>query len=294
MSRTLFDDIKHFFIYGNMINKLILVNIFIGVVFIILKLLIGGGIYGLVIEKYVLLSGNFVWDILHPWVFLTYMFLSGSLIHFVFNMLFLYWFGNIIGDFVGDKKILALYVIGGLTGAIIFLIGGYLFFPGNLFFLYGIDAIIISFAVAAGVLVPDLALRLILIGEVRLKYIVIVFVLIEFLYAFSNYYPVYYAYAGSAIFGWYYIYSMRKGKDISVIFNNTINKFSHILSIGKIKQKQKLSVKYKSETKKERRKTDDIEFKNELDRILEKIKEKGYDNLSDKEKEFLFIASKRE
>ncbi|HEB61581.1 MAG TPA: rhomboid family intramembrane serine protease, partial [Bacteroidetes bacterium] len=218
------------------------------------------------------------------------LFVSGSILHFIFNMLFLYWFGTIIGDLIGDKKILPLYILGGLSGAVSYLILGFIIFPGSNFMILGLDSVILSFAVASAVLAPDYGLRLILIGNIRLKFLVIIFVLLEFLYALSSYNPIYLSYLGSVIFGWYYIYSMRRGNDISNKFNKIINIFSGLKS----KQKRNLSVTFKSGNKKRDYKVKDNEYKKELDRILDKIKQEGYDNLSDEEKEFLFLASKRE
>ncbi len=290
MSRSIFEDIKDFFVSGNMVNKLIVVNILAGLLFLLINILFGNSISGFSLNKYFLLSMDAIWDIRHPWIIITHLFVSGTLLHFIFNMLFLYWFGNIIGDFIGDKKILPLYILGGLSGAISYLILGYIFFPGSGYFIFGLDSIVISFAVASAVLVPDYELRLILIGNIRLKILVMIFVIIEFLFAISSYNPVYLSYAGSVIFGWYYIYSLKKGKDISGRFNEILKIISSVIS----KQKKNLTVTFKSGREKGKKDTNDIQYKNELNRILDKIKQEGYDNLSDEEKEFLFLASKRE
>ena len=286
MTRSILDDIKDFFVSGNMVNKLIVVNIIAGIIFLFINIFLRNSNS----SYYFMLSTDAIWDFSHPWVFLTHLFISGTILHFIFNMLFLYWFGNIIGDFIGDSKILPLYILGGLSGAISYLVLGYIFFPGYGYSIFGLDSIVLSFAVASAVLVPDYGLKLILIGDIRLKIAVMIFVAIEFLYAVSSYNPVYLSYVGSIIFGWYYIYSMRKGIDISKKFNKIFNKFS----LAKSKQKKNLTVTFKSRRKKVKKDTNDIQYQNELNRILDKIKKEGYDNLSDEEKEFLFLASKRE
>jgi membrane associated rhomboid family serine protease len=294
MTRSIFDDIKSFFVSGNMINKLIVVNIIVGFIYLFVNLFAGLSISGYSLAKYYLLSIDVLWDISHPWVFITYLFGAGSILHFIFNMLFLYWFGSIIGDLIGDKKILPLYVLGGLFGAISYIILGNLFFSGNFYYIMGLDSVILSIAVASAVLVPDYKLKLILIGEVSLKIIVIVYAGLEFLYAISSYNPVYLSYIGSVIFGWYYIYSMKRGSDLSKPFNKVWDKTITFFSFSKNKQKRKLSVKYKSGIFQKSNKSNDKEYKKELNRILDKIKRVGYDNLNEEEKEFLFLASKRE
>ncbi len=287
---SIYEDIRRFFISGNMVNRLIVVNIFAGLIYLFLNLLLGNSLTGVNIRMYYMLSLDPVWDLKHPWVFITHLFGSVSILHFIFSMFFIYWFGTIIGDLVGDKKILPLYILGGLSGAISFLILGFLFMPGTIYFIYGLDSIVLSFAIASAVLVPDYQLRLILIGNVRLKIVVFIFVFIEFLYAVSSYNPVYFSYIGSVIFGWFYIYSMRRGFDISTKFNKIINIF---LSF-KNKQNRNLSVSFKADMKRISNRENDFQHQKELDRILDKIKKEGYENLSEEEKEFLFLASKRE
>jgi hypothetical protein len=148
--------------------------------------------------------------------------------------------------------------------------------------------------VTSAMLVPEYKLRLLIFGEVSLKIVVIIYVVIEFLYALSSYNTVYFSMIGGIFMGVYYIYSLRKGKDLHKYINSVLKYVKSLFSFSGSKQKRDLTVKYKSKdvfSKKSSAKNEN--FKKELDRILDKIKINGYDNLTEAEKEFLFIASNK-
>ncbi|MBK8350183.1 MAG: rhomboid family intramembrane serine protease [Saprospirales bacterium] len=51
-----------------------------------------------------------------PWQLFTYMFLHEKFWHILWNMVALYWFGNIVGDLIGKSKVIPIYILGGLVG----------------------------------------------------------------------------------------------------------------------------------------------------------------------------------
>src|SRR3954470_7868425 len=58
--------------------------------------------------------------ILHrPWTIITYMFLHGGMMHIIFNMLGLYFFGSRVEDRLGPDRFLWLYFISGISGALL-------------------------------------------------------------------------------------------------------------------------------------------------------------------------------
>src|SRR5690606_41266595 len=57
-----------------------------------------------------------------PWTLITYFFTHTGFFHILFNMLFLYWFGRLIAEFMGNRKVVSLYVLGGITGGIFFML----------------------------------------------------------------------------------------------------------------------------------------------------------------------------
>jgi membrane associated rhomboid family serine protease len=290
MAKSLFQDIRDYIKTGNMVTRLILLNLGITVIVLLASTFFKQDFY-----RYTLLSSDIIWDLKHPWIFFTHLFISKSIMTLIWNMLILYWFGAIIGDLIGDNKILPLYLLGGLAGSILFLVFSNLILHSDFTMIEGSSSAILAIMVSSAVLVPDYKFRLLILGEVSLKFVVAVYIGIEFLYAISSHNLVYLAFIGSTIFGWYYIYSIRKGLGLDKPFNSILASLKQYFFSKKNKQKRNLSVKYKSkksfvsgvESTKSK-----AEHTKELDRILDKIKEKGYENLTEIEKEFLFLASK--
>ena len=57
-----------------------------------------------------------------PWTIITYMFLHAGMMHLVFNMLGLFFFGPRVEERLGSRSFLTLYLISGVTGALLSLI----------------------------------------------------------------------------------------------------------------------------------------------------------------------------
>ncbi|MBK8779523.1 MAG: rhomboid family intramembrane serine protease [Saprospiraceae bacterium] len=57
----------------------------------------------------------------------THVFYHFGLWHILWNMLMLYWFGNIVGDLLGGQDGVVVYIVSGLTGALVIFIFSNLF-----------------------------------------------------------------------------------------------------------------------------------------------------------------------
>jgi membrane associated rhomboid family serine protease len=220
----------------------------------------------------------------HFWTPITYMFMHDGIWHILFNMLWFYWFGQIFEEFLGKKRTLGLYFMGGLAGAFLFIFS-YNVFP---FFthdhladgsaLVGASASVMAVMVATATQLPDYSIPLILIGPVRLKWLVLFFIVIDFLGITGLNAGGELAHLGGALVGFLYIKQLQKGND-------------WIASITKLfKPKPKLKVVSSNLSKK----SYDFPRQEEIDSVLDKISKSGYDNLSKQEKEVLFRASKNE
>ena len=62
--------------------------------------------------------------VVRPWTVITYMFLHGGMMHLVFNMLGLFFFGPRVEERLGSRSFVYLYLISGITGALLSLIMG--------------------------------------------------------------------------------------------------------------------------------------------------------------------------
>ncbi|TCD00571.1 rhomboid family intramembrane serine protease [Pedobacter frigidisoli] len=210
----------------------------------------------------------------------TYMFFHDGIFHILFNMLGLYWFGSIFMNFLKSRQFHFVYLAGGLFGGL-FAVAILNIFPVYASGLGGVTIVGASAAVmaiifAAATLVPDYTIMLLLFGEVKIKWIALVYFFLDFLAVGSVNAGGSLAHIGGAILGFTFIKSLQNGRDWSKIFER--------------KPKLKVVRNEKPIPKKP-------EFKGgvsqqEIDTILDKISTTGYDKLTPLEKEKLFKASK--
>ena len=301
MLQSIKDDIKKTFQHGNMVNKLLIANFVVFVVVILLKVFLQpfGDVYDTILRN-LQISSDPLRTIVRPWTFITHMFLHVGVWHIVWNMILLYWFGKIVGDLIGDSKILPIYIYGGLVGGIIFMLSFNLTETMPIGFAHGASAAVMAIIMVAALVAPDYNMRLIFLGDVKIKYIALAMIVLDLAGTAGDVNTGgHFAHLGGVFFGWFFVYSMRSGSDLSVGFNNFIDKIRGLFQNRQpAKPASPLKVKYKAKDLKRskgNRKTDEINIPHQekLDSILEKIKASGYDNLSDEEKEFLFQASKK-
>ncbi|WP_297098128.1 rhomboid family intramembrane serine protease [uncultured Draconibacterium sp.] len=288
-------DIKRTFKEGSVLTRLIYINIG---VFLLLKI-IGVFFYlsGQSLPVYEWLSVPSVVDVLvqRPWTPITYMFLHERFLHLLFNMLGLYWFGQLfLYHFEGDKM-LGVYLMGGLWGAFLYIIA-YNFIPvfdsANAILL-GASASIFAILVAVAFYDPNREIHLFFIGRFPLKYVAAFYVLLSVIGISSTNAGGNIAHLGGAFWGWFYIYQLRKGKDMGAGLVNLVNKIGKFFE-GLFKHKSKMKVTYRKPPR------DDHEYnrqkhhqQDEINRILDKIAKSGYESLTKKEKELLFKQGKK-
>lgn len=315
MFQSIWEDVKREFAQGNMVTRIIIANIgvftLVNIVWIIARISNAWktpGWYTSFVEFF-MMSSSWKHDLTHPWVIITSMFLHEGFWHILWNMLFLYWFGRIVGDFIGNQRILPIYLLGGIFGNIIFFLT-VLVFPeayggGEIHFALGASAAVMAIVVAAGVIAPDYIIRLLFLGDVKLKYIVAVLVFIDLVGMAGDINTGgHFAHLGGALFGWLFIAQLRNGNDLSKPVNkllDNIGSFFQALLSGQPRRRPGPKMAYRNPNR-DRPKPSDKAGSNgrrtrghqeQLDAILDKIKESGYESLSEEEKEFLFNASKQ-
>jgi membrane associated rhomboid family serine protease len=303
MFKSIAQDVKQQFALGNRITRLIIFNAAVFVVVNLIQLVYAISSGGNASEgfnqflKYLSLSSDLAFDFTHPWVFLTHMFLHIGFFHFLFNMLYLFWFGRILGDFLGDHRIYPIYFLAGLTGAIAFLIAAP--FSGAAM-AYGASAAVMGIVAATGTIAPDYNLRLMFIGNVKLKYLVLILIALDVfaLGSMANF-GGHIAHLGGALFGFVFVAMLQRGSDISEPVNKLFGWFKSLVSDNGSRKKKKKSPMFtrhvrqgKGQSRSDRAQRPG-DHQERLDVILEKIKVAGYDSLTAEEKEFLFQASKK-
>lgn len=237
--------------------------------------------------------------LVRPWTLITYAFTHQGFLHLLFNMLMLYWFGNILADFAGNKRVLPVYILGALVGAAVF-IAGYNLLPVLKTSLgqpmIGASAGVLALVVAAATLVPDYSIVLFLIGPVRLKWLALALVVIDIISLPMSNAGGHLAHLGGALTGYLYITQLRRGRD----FGKWIHQTAEYAANPKIgtkglrtvhKTNRPASTKpghASSQQLKDLRAVED-----QLDRILDKISQSGYESLTKDEKDFLFRYSNK-
>lgn len=291
MLQSIVDDIKGQFSYGNMITKIILVNLFF---FLVIKIVWAFSpattdVYS-TFRNVLVLSSDGLSILKKPWTLISHMFFHEGVWHLAWNMILLYWFGRITGDLAGDKRILPLYILGGLAGALAYFIYAQVIgMNGGIAF--GASAAVTCLIVAAGFLAPDYIIRLIFIGNVKLKYIAAALVLIDLLMiSENNNTGGRIAHLGGALMGGGFVHLLRQGTDLSQPLLNLFN----FVSRGKpMKTQSPMKVihnkKWPAKEEQSQRRTADTQER--IDQILDKINDSGYESLTSEEKDFLYQAS---
>lgn len=293
------NEILEMFKRGSMLTKLIYIN---AATFIILTV-----IFLFLPEKsesFVRIPGSFDELIYKPWTLISYMFTHYDFMHLLMNMLWLFWFGKMFLRYFHEKQMLAVYLLGGFSGAFLHLGVNYLMKTEGVG-IVGSSAAVMSIVFAVVAFKPDYVLNLLFIGPVKIKYIAIVAFVMDILGVAGNIKGglaatdgvAHIAHLGGSFFGLWFGYSMKDGKDITRSFNNFLNSLFSWFTTNKTERKRsKMRAtrgekfnKPKSDWEYNKDKND---IQAEIDRILDKIKDKGYDTLTKKEKDFLFKQKK--
>jgi membrane associated rhomboid family serine protease len=306
MFRSIIDDIRFQFQSGNTITRLIIVNIALFLIIMLFKLMVtlGGGFNSQdgffdEVVKYLFLSDDPLWNLKHPWTIITHMFTHVGFFHIIFNLLILYWFGRIAGDLLGDHRMLPLYLYSGLAGSLLYMITAPLIYPEGST-VHGASAAIMGIVAAAGMTAPEYQMRLLFLGDVRLKYIVAGLLAI-YVIGIANMENVggHMAHLGGAAFGFFYVHMLRQGRDLTTGFHRLMSIFKKPIRKPKptVKRKVTMEVRHRTVQHKTNIQTPSQAThsgdQDRLDSILDKIKLTGFDSLNEEEKKFLDDASQK-
>jgi membrane associated rhomboid family serine protease len=281
--RSILTDIKNIIQQpGNGLMKIIVANgaIFIALMIARVGLLIAGesGLFDVFFAQ-VSLPSSLDLIVQRPWSLITYFFLHIEIFHLIFIMMFLYWFGTIIQDFIGNKRLVQLFFYGGLAGAAAFILAMNtvsFFIAKGPNFLNGASAGVFAVVVAAATIRPNYQVHLLLLGQVRIKYIAAFYVLWSFIETTGSNAGGNIAHLGGAILGFIFAKNFLAASKPQAIFEIKIKEFAQAVN-------QQFQARKEPETVPE----------DELNAILDKISQSGYDSLSDYEQKRLFKASQK-
>ncbi|MCW3806450.1 rhomboid family protein [Plebeiibacterium marinum] len=293
---SIIDEIKQSFRQGGVVTRLIYINLGVFVVIRILHALFALTLSDINIPILYWLSVPASLEnlIFQPWSIITYMFLHFDFIHILFNMLTLFWFGKIFLQFFNPRQLLGTYFMGGISGALLYIIS-YNIFPGLQDFvpsaiMLGASASVMAIIFASAKYAPNFKVHLLFIGPVKLMHLALVILIMDIIGVGSMQNTGgHLAHIGGALFGLFYTAQLTKGKDVTMKFNRFMDR-----AVSFFSPKPKMKVTYN----KSKRPMNDMEYnaqkrkkQSDIDRILDKIKASGYESLTKQEKEDLFNAS---
>ncbi len=284
--------------------QLILLNVlvFAGLIVVrtILTISSASGYYPPVLRQFELSSALPVL-LRHPWTLLTYAFTHEGFFHILFNLLNLYWFGQLVREYLGDRRLVSLYVLGALAGAVVFLLSFNLlpvFQPGVGTPMIGASAAVTAIIVAGATLLPDYTFSLILIGPVKIKWIAAVVVLISLAGVNGGNPGGEIAHLGGALLGFVFIKQLQAGRDLGRPVQAVGNFFSKLTArrpamrvSSSPRRPQPVATAATSAGKQPAAPGQPLQ--DEIDNILDKISRSGYESLSKDEKQKLFRASQQ-
>ena len=285
------DEIKESFRRGSVLTRLIYINVGVFLAIRIIHVF-----FFLLNQEFALLN----WLALPagsrqlmqaPWTLVTYMFLHFDFLHILFNVLWLYWMGKIFLFYFDAKKLLGVYLLGGVSGGLFFLLAYNLFpaFADAIHFarLLGASASVLAIITAVATYAPNHPIHLMFIGPVKMKHLALFSIVLYVIGIASSNAGGNLAHLGGAAFGFIYALQYRQRIDLTRPVTWILD-----ASVRLFRPKQRIKVSYRG-------KNNDIDYhrqknlkQEEINRVLDKISTSGYDSLTKEEKELLFRMGK--
>lgn len=299
--RNPLEDLGRFFRSKAVLPRLILINVAIWLaigimrVFCFLLNVPDSSLINFVVD-YLALPAKPESLLMRPWTLLTYMFLHIEFFHILFNMLWLFWFGKIFLEFLKARQLLLIYILGGLSGGILYVLF-YNIFPVfeksiDASVALGASASVMAIVTAISLYVPGYTIHMLFLGRIRIFYIALFLFVLDFFMIRSNNAGGHIAHIGGALFGLFYIMASRKGMNFDGIINT-----QWLRSIFRRPISRRFNSDFNTSST-YGRPMDDFEYNQQkaqrqkkIDEILDKISRSGYESLTKEEKELLFKSS---
>lgn len=303
---NILDNLKYQFKSGGMFIKLIFINVVIFVLFNLIAtiaalmkwddLFINGTIF--IPTRWFSFSSDPSLLFSRPWTIITYMFMHGGFMHLLMNMLIFFFMGKMLEQYLGAKKVLSIFILGGIFGALIYF-GAHNIIPllseKPHVPMLGASASVMAILAAIATYAPNVEVHVFGTIKVKLYIIAILYGLIDLMSLGSGDGTAHFAHLGGALWGFIYISQFKKGKDIATWFDKLMSRI--VRAFGKAPKIRVAHSKYRKPKKASFEKKpprDDKDYNSQkmdkqanLDAILDKIKVGGYECLSTEEKRFL-------
>ena len=280
-------EIKDSFRFGSNLTKIIYINLAVFIIYNIINLLFFFGQVGNPLAQYLAVPADLNALRIKPWTIFTYMFFHEGFLHILFNMLWLYWLGMIFLEYLSQKRLVGVYIMGGLSGAAFYILAfnalGVFREAMPISIALGASASVLAIVIAVSTYKPNHTINLMFIGAVKLKFLALFSIFLDIISIPTSNAGGYIAHLGGASFGFLYIVTLKQGIDLvkPITWIMGLFTFDH-------KPKSHLKVNYRNADKDYDYNKRKVEQQVGLDKILDKIAKSGYDSLSKEEKETLF------
>jgi len=211
------------------------------------------------------------------------------------NMLWLWCFGYIMQDLTGNKKIVPIFIYGGVAGGIAFMLA-YNFVPSLQTQLpyasaAGASAGVMAVAIATTMISPQYKIFPMIAGGIPLWVLTALYLISDLATVSVSDTGNLIAHLTGALTGFLFIIFLRRGYDGSEWMSNFFDWVANLFNPDKPKKGKNIKEElfYKS-TSAPFKKTLNV-TQQRVDDILDKINQKGYSFLTDEEKELLKRAS---
>jgi membrane associated rhomboid family serine protease len=286
---SILEDIKLQYKIGGIANKMIYWNVGIFLLSVIFFYQFKLGFFNY--PNWLALSSDPTLALTRPWTVLSYAFLHGGILHLFFNMMVLNFSSRLFLTFFTQKQYLGLYILSAIFSGIVFVVAFFLLDKTSI--LVGASAAIMALLVATTTYQPLMELRLLLIGNVKLWHITGILLLLFLLQIGIDNTGGHIAHFSGAFFGYIYIKLLQNGTDLSRIVSSVIEFFGNLFGPRKATPFKKVHVNFNKPVAKTQSKiVVKDKTQKQVDEILDKISQSGYDSLTAEEKDFLFKAGK--
>ena len=296
---SIINDLKELFKRGEIHIRLIFINVAVFLAFTLVQIVLM--LFNVSIGdwlQWLEMPASFSQFLRQPWAIITYMFMHAGVMHLLFNMLWLYWFGQLFLYFFSVRHLRGIYLWGGICGALLYLLA-YNIFPfftphADYTFMVGASAAVLAIVAAVAYREPDYRVNLILLGSMPLKYFALVVIGLDLLFVTTDNAGGHIAHLGGALGGLLFAYMLGKGTDLTLYINKVLDFFVQPASFLNKPRKPRMKVKYGAGKKQSPPKQPEEKPSSNSDRIEEirnKIKQSGYQGLTEEEKKELFNAS---
>lgn len=286
---NILDDLKLQYKLGGIAMRVIYWNIACFLISLVFFYQYSGG--GFDYPNWLALSSDPQVFMFKPWTLLTYAFFHGSFLHLFFNMIVLNFASQLFLTFFTQKQYLGVYILGAIFSGIVFTLSYYVLNISAP--IVGASAAIMAVLAAVTTYQPLMGVRLMFVGSVKLWHVTAVILILDLMQLRLDNTGGHISHLAGALFGFIYMKSLQNGTDLSVIISKILDFFTNLFKKSPSTPFTKVHKNYKKPTEKvtSRIVTKD-KTQQQIDEILDKISQSGYDCLTKEEKEFLFKAGK--